>query len=112
VSIQSRWAELESPQKILFGLCGLSTVLLLASGDQHTRDYFTLMRFVVSCTGALAAWQFYRAGSVLLALAFGATALLFNPFAPVNLRRVTWQDIDWAAAALFAVGMVQIWRRR
>jgi hypothetical protein len=99
-------------QKLLIGICALSAALLLVSGNEHSRDFFALMRFVIFCGGALASCHFHRSGNVTLALIFGATALLFNPFAPIRLQRSTWQGIDLATAILFVVGGYLVWRKR
>ena len=108
----TRFSELQNIEKALIGLCALSVVLLIASFDQRGRDYFTLMRFVVFCTGALAGWHFKRADNIALAVLLGATALLFNPFIPLGLQRQTWEPIDIGASIVLAVAAVQVWRMR
>jgi hypothetical protein len=110
VNNPAKSSSLKSPQIILLGICALSAVLLLIATDRNSRDFYVLMRFVVFCSGALAAWHFSRVGNAGLALAFVAAALLFNPLFPINLRRPTWEPIDFGTALLFAVGCYQIWR--
>lgn len=90
--------------------CILSAVLVLIAVSNHPRDFYTLMRFIVFCTGILSAWVFNRRTQPAFALVFVVAALLFNPFFPINLRRSTWEPIDLAAAALFAFGAYRNWK--
>lgn len=59
--------------------------------------------------GGLAAYGAYRAvehNRQMWAWAFGATALLFNPFFPVRLDRKTWAVLDVGGAVLMCVSVV------
>lgn len=85
--------------------------MLFISDSQHFRDYFTLMRFVVFCSGALGAWNFYKMGWQGWAVMFGVIALLFNPFAQIQLLRSTWQHFDIIAAVLLLYGAWRTWQK-
>jgi hypothetical protein len=96
-------------QHMIMGACGLSSVLLFLALDQQSYDFYTLMRFVVCCSSAGAAWNFFQRGEPVWALPLVATALLFNPFLPVHLKRSTWAGIDIYGAIGFAVVTGRLW---
>lgn len=112
MTIQARWGGLEVHEKILIGSCAVCVYMLVTSPGHYSRDYFTLMRFIVFCSGALAAWHFNRADNLAPAIFLGSTALLFNPFVPLRLLRSTWELIDYGAAIVFMIGGILVWRRK
>ncbi len=85
--------------------CVIAAAFLVGTLGDWPYGYYMLLRWV-TCGAAVAVavyghgWR--RVGWVWL---FGFVALLFNPVVPVHLSRETWQPIDMAAAAAFAVAV-------
>lgn len=75
----------------------------------HPYAYYQVLRFLVALPAAFI-------GVVMLisntrhglwwAIAFGLTAILFNPFEPVHLSREIWAPINVAVAILFVANML------
>ena len=73
--------------------------LLIALG-RLPYAYYTLMRFLCCLVAGYGAYLSSERKQQPWMWAFGATALLFNPFVPVHLDRATWAVLDVAAAVL------------
>ena len=76
--------------------------------------YYQLLRLVVAAASvfiAVAAWQ---RGSHVAVIAFGLLALIYNPIAPLHLKRDIWEwvNIGTAAVFLFALAMLELRERR
>ena len=84
-----------------FSVARLATAcaLLVALG-RLPYSYYTLMRFLCCVVAGYGAYIASERKQQPWMWAFGATALLFNPFVPVRLDRATWAVLDVAAAAL------------
>jgi predicted membrane protein len=77
--------------------------LLLIAMAKLPYDYYTLLRFWVSLFAAYEAYKTYKDGSLNWALAFSATALLYNPFFKIHLLKATWIWVNLATAILFGL---------
>ena len=73
--------------------------LLIALG-RLPYAYYTLTRFLCCLVAGYGAYLASERRQQPWMWAFGATALLFNPFVPVHLDRATWAVLDVAAAVL------------
>lgn len=60
--------------------------------------YYGLVRFAAMAIFAFFAFSYYEKKDVQLAFAFGALALLFQPFFKVVLGRGVWNLVDIAVA--------------
>ena len=67
--------------------------------------YYQLLRLVVAAASvfiAVAAWQ---RGSHVAVIAFGLLALIYNPIAPLHLKREIWEWVNIGTAAVFLVAL-------
>lgn len=67
--------------------------------------YYQLLRLVVAAASvfiAVAAWQ---RGSHLAVIAFGLLALIYNPIAPLHLKREMWEFVNVGTAVFFLVAL-------
>ena len=64
--------------------------------------YFILVRYVAMVVFAVMAYQFYNQNKEGLAVAYGALALLFQPFIKIALGRTMWNVVD----VIVAIGLV------
>lgn len=75
--------------------------------------YYELLRVVVCLPAAFLAGMIFVSGirhAIPWSIAFGAAALLFNPFEPIHLSREVWAPIDVVVAVLFVANLVFGWR--
>jgi hypothetical protein len=77
----------------------ISSVMLLWGLLRHQIDYYSGLRFVVSCSCAYGVYLAIKWQQVTWAFIFGALALLFNPLKPLLIKRETWFYIDISVAA-------------
>lgn len=77
----------------------LAAMLLLCLAPMPY-GYFMLVRFVMMVVFGWMANQYYQKGHQGLTWAFGALALLFQPFVKIALGRVVWNIVDVAVAIL------------
>jgi hypothetical protein len=78
----------------------IAAMVLLVAIAPFPYSYYTLTRFVCCLVAGYGAYLASERTQPPWAWAFGATALLFNPFLPVRLDRSTWALLDVAAALL------------
>jgi len=64
-------------------------------------SYYILLRWIIFITSGIVAWGFYQSKLMGWALAFGATAILFNPLVPIYLSKSSWVAIDFVTAIIF-----------
>jgi hypothetical protein len=77
--------------------------------------YYQLLRVIVFGCAALLSWKaFVDSGrnADQFTLAFGAIALLMNPFVPVELPRPIWAVSNLICAAVFITSFLKTWRPR
>lgn len=69
--------------------------------------YFVLVRFVAMVAFAVMAYQYWEKRQTPLSVAFGALALLFQPFAKIALGRMMWNVVD----VIVAIFLIVLWLR-
>lgn len=85
-----------------------TVLVLLAAFAGFYRGSFSILRWLVSFSGALLALTAYRSRKFFWLLAFVLAAVVFNPIIPIYLRNVSiWRGIDFVTATLFGVF---VWR--
>ena len=67
--------------------------------------YYLLVRFVAMVVFGVMAYKYYEEKENVLAITFGALALLFQPFAKVALGRTMWNVVDVAVA----IGLIALY---
>jgi hypothetical protein len=81
-------------------------ILLPAVFWKATPDYHLALQMVV-CVGAiLVAWEGYRSGKRIWAIAFVAIAVLFNPFQPLTFSRTMFLWLNLISIATFLASLV------
>lgn len=93
--------------KHLFSILKILAILLLlfAVAGHPSRDFYILLRIaicLVSLGSTIWAWRLRQ--SVWIGL-FAIIAIIFNPLIPFYMERHTWQLLDLASAAVFAVSL-------
>jgi len=83
------------------------TAMLLLCLAPMPYGYFMLVRFVMMAVFGWVAYQYYQNGHQGLAWAFGALALLFQPFVKIALGRVVWNVVDVAVAIFLIILFVK-----
>lgn len=87
--------------KLLLLLC---TALLLLAFIDLPIGYYTFLRIVVTIGAISVLLKEYQNGINFWVIAFGFTAILFNPFIPVYLgNKSVWIPIDLITAILFGI---------
>ena len=76
-------------------------VLLIAAIAPWPYGYYQFLRWVVTPMAAYLAFRFGALGQLGKAMTWGVITILFNPFAPISLVRVTWNMADVVVAVLF-----------
>lgn len=86
---------------------GLLFLAVLSVGS----GFYTVLRFWVFFASLYVAYVNYQKSNEIngWVIAFGVTALIFNPFIPVYLYdKFTWIIIDIAAACLFLINVKKV----
>ena len=86
---------------------GLLFLAVLSVGS----GFYTVLRFWVFFAALYVAYVNYQKSNEIngWVIAFGVTALIFNPFIPVYLYdKFTWIIIDIAAACLFLINVKKV----
>lgn len=68
--------------------------------------YYRILRAVVFCGGSWATFREWE-NRPLLALAFAAIVILFNPIYPMRFDRSVWQVLDGVATAVFLFSVLK-----
>lgn len=85
-------------------VCIISGIaLFLAILPSWPYGYFILLRWFITASATVVAWGFYKSELAGWALAFGAIAILFNPFFPFFMNKSSWVAIDMVTAILFFI---------
>lgn len=84
-------------------ICVLLAALLLLCIAPMPYGYYQLVRFVSMVVFAVMAYQYYVKKQEMCAVAFGALALLFQPFVKIALGRTMWNIVDVIVAILLIV---------
>ncbi|HFC11154.1 MAG TPA: hypothetical protein ENJ75_03160 [Candidatus Kaiserbacteria bacterium] len=83
----------------------IATLFLFGALLSWPYSYFQLLRWVVCGIGLYRAYQTYESERIGWTVAFGLTAVLFNPIAPFYLQKGTWQFFDVVATLIFLVSI-------
>lgn len=86
-------------------LCVFSAGLLFWALEQHSYDYYTLLRWLVCGTSAFCTYLFVEIDKKVWASTLGIIALLFNPLIPVHLSKQTWAPIDVVSGIILLVSL-------
>ena len=103
-----RAANIMSVQAIPWWLWFVPIALLLLATTRMPYGYYTLLRFVVcgfAAVIAFAEWEEAMLGRTM-SISFCLIAFLFNPLAPIYLKRGTWFYIDIGVAAIIAAHLI------
>lgn len=77
--------------------------MLLLCLTPMTYGYYQFVRFVSMVAFAVMAYQYYVKKQMEWAFAFGALALLFQPFVKIALGRTMWNIVDVVVAIMLIV---------
>ena len=84
----------------------LSALLLLCLAPMPY-GYYILIRYVSMVSFGFMSYRYVKENKVTLAVAFGALALLFQPFFKIALGRTMWNIVD----VLVAILLIVLWIR-
>jgi hypothetical protein len=85
-------------------ICVVAGVLLLAGiPTGWPYSFYILLRWVVTISAAIVAYNSYKQEKSFWIWVFGGVAILFNPIAPIYLNKGIWVLIDLVCAVLFFV---------
>jgi hypothetical protein len=76
-------------------------LLLLAAIADWEYSFYSLLRVLVTISAIECLWVARRRGAEPWMLAFGAIAVLWNPFVEVHLFKTAWMVLDALAAMVF-----------
>lgn len=81
-----------------------SVAALLALGAAPLPyGYYMFLRLIGCAAFGMATFISHRRGAKVLPFAYGALALVFNPFFKVHLPKEVWAAVDVASAVFLAV---------
>ena len=84
----------------------IAVLMLLCLADMPY-GFYELMRFVVTLGFGYLAYDYYQAGQVKWAMAFGVLLLLFQPFFKLALGRELWNVVDVLVAAVMVYLLIK-----
>ncbi len=87
-----------------------AAMLLLGVFPSWSYGYYDLLRLVVCGSAAYIAWFAKQQKSERLLWIMGFVAVLYNPFAPIDLNRGLWSLLNLAAAAVFWIAATDLKR--
>lgn len=83
----------------------ISIALLALSVLHHVYGHYDILRWVVTITAVYSAYLAYDKKDTIWVAVFVIIAILFNPIEHIYFRYSTWQIIEIAAAAAFAISI-------
>gem|GEM_PF-1690125 len=101
--------------KHILSLCSILPAFMLFWALQRGLpfSYFQALRWVVTISAILMAWQCLDKKAPWKTGVMIGVAALFNPIAPIGFPRATWRIINIAAGVLFVVlGIMEFWKIR
>ena len=86
-----------------FGVWFVPAILLLLALFPWPYGFYIFLRLGISIVGAWLAYEQWKHDDAVSGwvLAFGVTALLYNPLIPIHLTREIWSVLNIATAGLF-----------
>lgn len=98
--------------RYIFILVRLVTAgLLVWALAKHPIGYYTILRFATCTVCAYGAYLAVQWKQIGWAFAFGAIALLFQPFIAFRMTKQTWNYVD-IATAVFLVATIFLFREK
>lgn len=89
----------------------IAAILLLIATARLPYGYYVFLRWAVCAACAYGAWVAFRDNRTVWGWLLGAVALLFNPIAPIRMRREEWFVFDIVAAGLLLAGAAALRKR-
>jgi hypothetical protein len=86
----------------------VASILLFWAFAQHQYGYFVLLRWIVCGVSIYCSYLSYSKNIISWTWVFGFVAILFNPFAPIRLDRLTWAYFDIAIGFLLLVSIILV----
>ncbi len=83
-------------------------LLIIAIPSLMPYGYYVLLRWAICGSASYMAYLSYEQKNNRFLWLFGATAILFNPIAPLYLGKEIWVVVDFLAAVLFFVALFQV----
>lgn len=83
----------------------IAALLLFAALGRHPYDYYTLLRWITCGVCVFTAFQAAEMKKSGWLWVFIIVAIVFNPLAPLHLKRDTWALVDIAAAVLLLLSI-------
>jgi len=69
-----------------------------------------MLRWIVTISWVLAGWRFYRLNLRYLVIVCVPLAVLFNPLAPIYMKKWQWRPYDeWTAIASVVAAVALLW---
>lgn len=94
--------------KFFVPICLLSIGVLFFAFFKQPYWYYQCVHWIICATALLSAWDAYRSHKSAFAWMFFATAIAFNPLAPLYFHRNLWQIVDLVAAVIFAAAILSM----
>lgn len=85
----------------------ITAIALLLCLAPMPYGYYIFIRFGAMVAFAVMAYFYWQKGEKPISVAFGALALLFQPFCKVALGRAMWNIVDVAIAILLIVLIIK-----
>jgi len=85
-----------------------SIMLILAIPSGWPYAYYQILRWVVSITGVINAFQAHEEGKMNWVWIMGGITILFNPIVPVYLDKGLWVILDMIAAFLMFTWLASV----
>ncbi len=82
-------------------LCIASGIALLLAILDWPYAYYIFLRWAISISSTIVAYNFYNSKLQGWALVFAGVAFLFNPILPIYQAKSTWVFFDFIIAMLF-----------
>lgn len=92
-------------------LAGLMLLLAIPTGI-WPYSYYQILRWVVTIVALYSAYSAYKIQNTKWLYIMGAIAILFNPIAPIYLKKETWQVLDFITAGVFFISLKKIYVRK
>jgi hypothetical protein len=81
-------------------------ILGFAVTGRHPYSFYTVLRWICCAVFAFSALTALEQDRGFWVWVFGVLAVVFNPIAPLHLKRDTWQSVDWAAIGVTLIAAI------
>ena len=106
---------MEKVHRIPWWLWVIAAALLIAATAPLPYGYYKFLRIAVCSFAiivAICSWDSHRTIAQIWTVAFIALAILFNPLAPISMRRAVWFYWDIGAALFVLTHLLAVRIRR